>query len=107
MEHKLSDPVPIWITGTGTLTCAGISPETLWKNSFENRSGISGGLGRVSDSILSEIRESPLPSRFRPQLESLIHSLPESKPVLLAFYALIQSIQQAGWSDLREDDGII
>jgi len=85
----------VYITGTGVVSCAGNSPETLWESAFAGLSGIREGVGRVPLSSLPSLpfafdKESELSSGLRFSLE-----------------AARQAFQTAGWDCLRPDDGLI
>ncbi len=83
------------ISGIGTVSCAGTSAEALWKNALAEHSGISDGVGILSNTRLAELRA---------QHPRAAHT---SKPILFAFAALTEAMRQAGWDELRDDDGLI
>jgi 3-oxoacyl-(acyl-carrier-protein) synthase len=104
MKQTEKTAVPIWVTGTGLLSCAGASPTELWNSCIDGKTGIANGLGTISDQTVFDLAsEQGLNSLSIPSI------LPERmpKPIFLAWYALTQAMQEAGWTDLREDDGLI
>ena len=75
---------PIWITGSGVISCAGESPEDFWQNSLEGKSGLQAGLGYVTNS------------------EYKIN-----KALKLSLKAAQHAMKIAGWTSLNPDDGLI
>ena len=99
---------PVWVTATGAITCAGATPQTLWQNAFADRSGIQNGLGKVTEDLLTAMREQTLHSSFRSSLDLLFSGLPASKAVLMATYALTEALQASSSSpSLSDRDGIV
>ena len=80
---------PVYVTGTGVISCAGNSPAELWENAFHGRSGISGGLGRVS-----------FPSTKENRTEL-------SAGVRFSIEAARQAMTVAEWDQLNPNDGLI
>jgi 3-oxoacyl-[acyl-carrier-protein] synthase-1 len=74
---------------------------------LHDRSGVSEGLGWIPDSLITEIKKKAVNSLYKHQFQSLFKQLPLSKPLLIAFYALTEAIQQAGWTSFNEEDGLI
>lgn len=100
--------VPIWVTGTGTINCTGITPEALWQHSLNNQSGVTNGLGWIPDQLLLEIKDQLSHPWSHPSLKSYLRSeVPHRKALMISLYALLQAIQQAGWKSFHEDDGLI
>lgn len=77
----------IWITGLGAVSCLGGSVEDLWSAAVEDRTGVHGGLGRVSDSIFG--------------------GPPDNRALTFSVHAAREAMRQAGWSTLNSDDGLI
>lgn len=82
------------ITGTGVVSCAGNSPEALWANAFQVRSGLQSGVGRVE-------RESLVASAVTGDESEL------STGLLFALEAARQAFRQANWRGLSHEDGLI
>lgn len=85
--------VPVWISGMGAISCAGVNPATLWENTKKKQTGIKNGLGAIEPSSILELRN---------QFQSS-----EEIPLLLSQVALIQAMRDAGWEKLEPTDGII
>lgn len=81
----------VWITGTGVVSCLGRSTSEVWQNLLRNRTGIREGVGQVPGEIGSE----------QPAHMASHHALG------FAMSAIRQALEQAGWSQLNLDDGII
>jgi 3-oxoacyl-(acyl-carrier-protein) synthase len=87
---------PVFITGVGAVTCAGTNLKSFWNNAVQEKTGLNeSGLGIISDSAQQSLIE-----RF-PQSAKL------SKPALIAWAAIQDAMQEAGWSSLNADDGLI
>lgn len=85
----------VYITGTGVVSCAGNSSDTLWESAFSGRSGIREGVGRVSLESLP-----PYPLLFDKESEL-------SSGLRFSLEASRQAFEKAGWESLRSDDGLI
>ncbi len=84
------------ITGLSSISCVGNSVEELWNACLDGRSGIQHGLGYISESTFTSLRES-----------SKSKDLPESRSAQLAIWGAEQAMRSAGWTELRPDDGLI
>jgi 3-oxoacyl-(acyl-carrier-protein) synthase len=88
------NPVPI--TGVGAISCAGDDLKSLWECALAGTTGLDErGLGSISDA----------------QMKDLSSRVPEGrdlcKPALLAYAAIRAAMEEAGWSSLEADDGLI
>ena len=83
------------ISGIGAVSCAGNSADALWRNALAEHSGISDGVGIISNTQHAELRAA------HPRAA---HA---SKPVLYAYAAMTEAMRQAGWAKLNDDDGLI
>src|SRR5690349_11113288 len=81
-----SKPAPVWITGVGAVSCLGNSVDALWQATLENRTGIVGGIGRVSD---------------------FIEDTRAKKALAFCVVAAREAMKQAGWDKLNPGDGLI
>jgi 3-oxoacyl-[acyl-carrier-protein] synthase-1 len=84
-----------WVAGRSAITCVGWGPESLWSAALTGRTGIDGGLGRVSTATLAEARK------------DLQTGDATDRPLELTVLALRQALQNAGWSELTPRDGLI
>lgn len=99
---KSVNPSPIWISGLGSVSCAGLTPQSLWANAKEEKSGIVNGLGAIPKDTISHLKEEFL--KNYPQYRGSIFA---ETPILLSVIALKQAMDQAGWTGLEPDDGIV
>jgi 3-oxoacyl-[acyl-carrier-protein] synthase-1 len=97
----------MWVTGTGVVCSTGAHVNALWQAAQENCSFIEEGLGKIEDAKLVAFQTHPSLSFFQSQLQFLAQGLPDTKPLYLTLYALSQAITAAGWTEFRDDDGII
>lgn len=88
----MTKPRPqVGITGLGAITCLGRGAAALWNGVESGRSGIENGLGRVADQALADL---PI-------------DLQKNRALAFAVATIDESMQQAGWSKLNPDDGLI
>lgn len=88
---------PVAITGLGAVTGFGAGVSSLWTATLEDRSCIENGLGRISEQILSKLREKiKLPSNEQ-----------NNTALLISIFAIQEAMKQAGWEKLNSDDGFI
>lgn len=88
-----------WITGAGAVSCLGLGRERLFASCLKKQSGInSEGLGPIS----SEDRT------------TLVHSLGSSPvadsgslPLQISLWAAREALEEAGWGQLNDRDGLI
>ncbi|HMN68957.1 MAG TPA: beta-ketoacyl synthase N-terminal-like domain-containing protein, partial [Bdellovibrionales bacterium] len=78
----------VWITGLGAVTCLGGTAADLWRATLENRTGIAGGIGPVADRFVT------------PEFN-------DNRALAFAVRASGEAMAQAGWDELRPDDGLI
>jgi 3-oxoacyl-(acyl-carrier-protein) synthase len=83
------------ITGYGAITCNGTKAHALLQSALVEQSGIKNGLGRISNQALEILVE-----RY-PSVKT------ESKSVIIAYAAMIEAMEQAGWTALGPTDGFI
>ena len=83
------------VSGIGSVSCVGIGADALWKSAVEGRSGIVGGLGWIPENDIHHLKT----------LFPDAHQL--SRSVLIAYAAITEALQHAGWSGLSDDDGLI
>jgi 3-oxoacyl-(acyl-carrier-protein) synthase len=83
------------ISGIGAVTCVGANANDLWQSSIKGSSGISQGIGPISEFQYDFLRKKL--------------NLPESssKSVILARTSINEAMDQAGWDKLNSDDGFI
>ena len=86
---------PVAISGMGSVTGNGIGPEMLWNSVIEEKSGVTAGLGRVSESSVRGLKD------LHPEAAS------HSPAVLFAYAASKQAMKQAHWGSLNDTDGLI
>lgn len=79
------------ISGKGVVSCAGVGIEALWSSVDRPQSSIRNGLGRVDDSWLQSV-----PASIRP-----------NRALAFCVLAALEAMNDAGWSGLRPDDGLI
>lgn len=84
MINLNSSSLPIWVTGSGVVTCCGETPEDFWLNSFKGKSGIQDGLGIIKNSKYEKDRA-----------------------IRFCLEAAYQAMKAAGWSHLNPDDGLL
>lgn len=90
---------PVWVTGTGLVSCVGITPSKLWESALSDKSGIQNGLGRVTEDSLSKIQS---------LTSHLWSGAPPNKALLMPTYALDQALKASDGPDhLCADDGLI
>jgi 3-oxoacyl-(acyl-carrier-protein) synthase len=75
----------VWITGLGAVTCLGGSVDELWEKTRTSQTGIVAGLGRVVDP----------------------HFAGGNRALKFSVRAAREAMNQAGWSELGPDDGLI
>lgn len=97
----------MFVTGVGAVTPAGFGPEPLWRSACDGTPSLQDGVGRVDDAALirSLATETELP--FLPVLGTLSEGLPRSRFALFALHAISQAMRDAGWTELRPDDGLV
>lgn len=79
----------------GVVSCAGASVVELWENTLNQKSGISGGLGKIPESIQSSLF-AKYPQDAKKDL-----------PLFYSLSAIREALQTAGWEDFNESDGFI
>jgi len=88
------------ITGMGSITALGEGTDPLWQAALDGTFSLQDGFGPIPE----EIRSSGLTA---PDFSTLIHRLQESPALSLSLRAGWQAFQQAGWTSLNPDDGLI
>ncbi len=75
----------ISITGMGCVTCVGTGPDVLFQQALNENSGIIDGLGKMDIQTPGD----------------------ESRAIHFSMMSINQAMAQAGWTELRPDDGLI
>ncbi len=88
------------ITGLGAISSLGAGTDPLWEAALNGGSSLREGFGLIPQ----DIRASGLTS---PDFSTLVHRLEESPALSLSLRAAWQAFQQAGWSSLNPEDGLI
>lgn len=88
------------ITGLGAITALGTGTDPLWQAALSGGCNLQDGFGLIPD----ELRASGLTA---PDFSTLVHRLEESPALSLSVRAAWQAFQQAGWTSLNPDDGLI
>jgi 3-oxoacyl-(acyl-carrier-protein) synthase len=85
----------IQISGTGSVACTGLGVDNLFAAALHDQSGVIDGLGKIPDSVARKLRTNH-PEVFQ-----------KSITLGYAYAAALQAMQNAGWTKLSPDDGII
>jgi len=80
----------VYVTGTGVISCAGQSVQSLWESARAGHSGIVEGIGRIPLATLKSADESS-----------------ENAALTFSMLAIAQAMTSAGWEKLDGDDGLI
>lgn len=97
------------VTGLGCVTPAGLGPEALWNAVSRGTSLLKPDdrgylLGAVAPELKNQLREKwPLPTKA----PAGPHKPTQLSGVCYSLEAIAQAMYQAGWSELRSDDGLI
>ncbi|MBF0316020.1 MAG: beta-ketoacyl-[acyl-carrier-protein] synthase family protein [Oligoflexia bacterium] len=91
------------VTGYGVVTPHGLGIDPLWSNLLKRQTCIANdtGTGIIDQDILEQLKYS------LPKDDGESASCGREKSLLMALYAIQQSMLHAGWTSLNSDDGLI
>jgi len=103
---------PVGISGVGVVSPAGVGSELFWTEAVEGRSSIRTDefgryVGRVSADDLSLMSEKVLKSDQWALVQGRYNDLSLSVSHTISMTAMAEALNQAGWSQLNDDDGLI